>query len=102
MENTCIVCGKKFRPKSWNQTVCGEECKKKRQYECWLRHQKKKEAQIKQEEAKLKEPKKKVKLPPNKSNVTVKANDPKWVREYAAGDRLTQIATQLFLCYGHL
>lgn len=87
MENTCIVCGKKFKAKTWNQVICGEECKKKRQYECYLK------LKNKQEERKVKRKKPMLKkLPLLKSKVITQAGDPKWVKDYASGNRLMQIA----------
>ena len=92
MINTCIVCGKPFKGKSWNQTTCSDECKKKRQYECWLKHKQKKEEQYKAEEKAKAARQAKRKLTAAKSNVTVQRGDPKWVKDYAKGDRLTQIS----------
>ena len=90
MINICIVCGKTFSAKAWNQTTCSEECKKKRQYQCWLKHKKKKEEQTKLEEKKWKPLKQQ--LTATKSKVTTQRGDPTWVKDYAKGDRLTQIA----------
>ena len=93
MDNTCIVCGKRFRAKTWNQTTCSDECKQKRQYECWLKHKQKKEEQYKAKEEKAKAARQaKRKLTAAKSNVTVQRGDPKWVKDYAKGNRLTQIS----------
>lgn len=82
MENICIVCGKSFNPKRWNQQTCSEDCKNKRQYEFWLSYQK--------AHSKKEKPKKKKAI--TKSTLKVLADDPKWIKDYAKGDRLTQIS----------
>ena len=57
-----------------------------------MKHMKEKELRLKQEEKELAAKKKAAKPKPSKSKVNTKRGDPKWVNDYAAGDRLTQIA----------
>jgi len=90
MENICIVCGKSFKPKLWNQQTCSDECKNKRQYQFWLDY--KKEHEDKKEDKKEKQKQKLKRKTVTKSVVKVLATDAKWIKDYAKGDRLTQIS----------
>lgn len=89
MIKTCVVCGKTFNATTWNKIMCSEECVAQRKYECWLAHKARKEQE---EQAKKKKESKPPKTGPTKSKITLVKGDPRWVKDYEKGDRLTQIS----------
>ena len=75
----------------WNQQICSEACKNKRQYQFWLKYQQEHSNTLKKQDKDITSSKKKKKKSTVKSKVQLLEGDPKWIKVYAEADRLTQI-----------
>lgn len=93
MIKTCVICNKEFNAKKLDQLCCSAECSTKRQRNIAAEYRKthpdKFSEWIKKSKAKRKA---RESLKDIKRKITVREDDPKWIKDYAAADRLTQIS----------
>ena len=94
MIKTCIICNKDFKAKRKDQICCSADCSAKRQRDINAEFRKRHPEKIQEwkEKTKINKIKKLEKLKPSKRNVIAAADDPKWIKDYAKADRLTQIS----------
>lgn len=99
MKKICIVCGKEFEGGRPDKLMCSFACKAERQRQrsrAWAEAHREEQNKSRRDWYRRNCSKNpefwNVKAPTKTEPIIARANDPKWIKDYCNGDRLTRIA----------
>ena len=103
MQKKCIVCGKEFEATNSRTITCSPECAQTRKAQLikkyyqehkgeLLNYQRQYGQKIKRIKQEVKDKQKAMMEKAKPRKITTRKNDPKWIKDYAKGDRITQVS----------